>query len=804
MTQHETSRPALDGFLRWGGMGLVLVCALVRAAVSYDPLPYWSMDPMQVQTPLVGLGAAQSQIVDTLAVLGAGMVLLGAARAGTLMVWPCVLALLGAAGVVLHSVALRTWHLDHARIGATWMSAALCGVAAAHACRDARVARLVIAVAMGASVLFVARGLVQVLVEHPETVREYRANREAFIAAQGWMPGSQSVAIFERRLNQPEALGWFGLSNVFASFAGAALVAYAGWTLRAFALRSRRELPDGWAGVLAIAALVAGAGLYLSRSKGGVGAAAIGLGVLALVALVCRGGSPGALRRRCSAGLGGAVAMGLIVLALGAVFARGLVGERIGELSLLFRSFYLEGATRIFASHPVFGVGPDGFKQAYLVAKPPISPEEVQSPHSVLFDFAATLGAFGLAWCGLFGWLVMRVGWGLVAQPRTAAAEPGAVAHRELRLDAWACALAPIAVVAAGIYLESATITPENALVRLVGMLAWAGVAIGTVALMRACATWLIPAAAAGVALAVHAQIEVTPVWPSSAGLFMVVLGAVAGAALGPARRGAGGGPRLLQIGVAGAVLALALVWARVGLAPTARWQGHLRAAAEAVSAVAQINVRLEALRRGHSPHDSPVEVAADLAHMTGLPVPTGEREFEFAMNALIYRRSSAAIEHLRQAAAAAPSSTATVEWLSRMHLVGAGAAGAVGLVDDGLAEGAEDAAAAHSGRYPSAASWNVLANVQMGRYELDRDTDHLYRAARVLEATDPMDPYGLQVPHRLARLYIRLREREKAAEWAGIALERDKLQRLDPLRRLPLAERRELEELRRASPPPS
>ena len=92
----------------------------------------------------------------------------------------------------------------------------------------------------------------------------------------------------------------------------------------------------------------------------------------------------------------------IIAAALLAVIARGLVGERIGELSLLFRWFYMQGATHIFADHWLLGVGPADFKDAYMIAKPATSPEDVSSPHSILLDWVATLGLGGLAWCVLF------------------------------------------------------------------------------------------------------------------------------------------------------------------------------------------------------------------------------------------------------------------------------------------------------------------------------------------------------------------------------------------------------------------
>jgi hypothetical protein len=79
-------------------------------------------------------------------------------------------------------------------------------------------------------------------------------------------------------------------------------------------------------------------------------------------------------------------------------------------------------------------------------------------------------------------------------------------------------------------------------------------------------------------------------------------------------------------------------------------------------------------------------------------------------------------------------------------------------------------------------------------RHELDSNPAHLAAAADALAKADRLDPYGLPFPVRLVRVYSALGDRPKAAEWARVALERDQLQRLDPVRRLTDAERKLIE----------
>ena len=105
--------------------------------------------------------------------------------------------------------------------------------------------------------------------------------------------------------------------------------------------------------------------------------------------------------------------MGSTAITLLGVAARGLIGESLGERSILFRWFYMRGATGIIADEPVLGVGPAGFQPAYAMHKPAISPEDVTSPHSIFFDYIATLGVFGVALGVLAILAIWRIGTGL-------------------------------------------------------------------------------------------------------------------------------------------------------------------------------------------------------------------------------------------------------------------------------------------------------------------------------------------------------------------------------------------------------
>jgi hypothetical protein len=786
----QFERRAIPAAMRWAGVALILSCALVRALAATDPFPYFGVDPMQFAEPLIGIGPKESLILDVLTMLGAGLVLLAEAARGGVMVWPLAAAGIACAGAMLHGFLLqRAWSLEDVRIGGVWMSGVLGAVAMMHACRDARVLRLVAAISIGAVMLFAARGFVQVVVEHQETVRQYQESKDAYIAAQGWAPGSASVRAFERRLSQPEATGWFGLSNVFASFAAAAMVTLAGWAALAIACRRRRTLPDGWMGLLLLGAAFAAAGLVLARSKGGFAAAGLGLAVLVAARMA---GRLGGVREASMKRLGGWLAMALVAAALVGVVLRGIIGERIGELSLLFRWFYMQGAVGVFAAEPLTGVGPANFKEAYQVAKPPLSPEEVLSPHSVLLDFAATLGLFGVVLGWLWVWMVYRSGsWLLAGHPRDAVAGEQATPG-QLRVDAWVCVLIPFAAVAFSTMLEQQALTPDMAVMRLLGLLMWAGVSIAAVAMMRVEPNWRWPLAAGVLVLAVHSQIEVTPVWHSSAPLAWVFVGMLAGGAAEALPRwrlrGAWG------VAAALAVLAAAAAWSWRGLLPMATWQRVLAMAAQELHPVAEMRMRL--MRLGQDPLDSPREVMIDLGSLTGRQPPRNAAEVDFAMHQLVATRTEVAAMQLGAALEVAPTHLPTVESLVRLHLSRAASLQALAL-PEGATKAAEAAAAAAEkllSASPTAGAYNLMANVQISWFEFDQTAAHLEQAVAALEAADGLDPYGLSIPIRVMKLHLRLGNDEAARRWAGTVLDRDELQRLDPLRRLTDEERRQVE----------
>lgn len=770
--------------LRSAGLWIVLVCALIRCLVAPEPFPYWDIDPGRIVLPVTGLTPTMSIGLDVVTVFAAGGALLGEVLAGLpLLLVPVMLWLLGCCGAAIQGLVLRSGSIEDLRVGATWCAAMTTGLTAMHLCRDARLKRVTLAAAVGIIAILAAKGLVQVFYEHAETVARYNRDKESFWQSQGWSAESVQVKNFERRLKQPEATGWFGLSNVFATFAASTGAMLTGCAILAWReARVKRRMPDGWAGVLTLAAIAALGAVVLAGGKGGFTVAGLGLAMLAGFMLIQRG----PLSRRISPRLGGAIALGLVVVALAGVMLRGLVGERFGELSLLFRWYYMQGATRAFAETPgsvLWGTGPDGFRDAYMRLKPALSPEEVTSPHSVLFDWGATLGVFGLAWGGLWLTWVWRLG--TTIGPATEASEAIEVPGDPpppIKPEGWYAGLAISAAVLGATWFERELGSPEQAGVRIVGLAAWIGVTMVLLQLWRVSRTAAAMTCIGALAAAAHCQIEVTPVWTGSACWITLVL-AAAGASTIPVRR-AGREDAGLIAPVFAIILAGVFAW--IGLMRVSRWEGSLAEASERMRPLAELrsrwaNVRSQSLLEG----DSKQMVARDLGVLLNAPSPRSDQEVESALTKLSQNSCGQAANSLDRAAQLAPNHFATTEALCRTLMEESAAQGILGENPRATVAFALDRATAFAARRRTASAYGLVGNIHAAKFADDHDPASLTAAIEAWNQAALLDPYGTSFPLRIFRQLVEAGKTKQARPFAAKLLELNELLRLDPLKRL-------------------
>lgn len=762
--------------------------ALLRTLVQIVPALWFDVDPAVDPSP-AGWGPAHTLALDALVLALSGFVYAVAMpRAGRADALAAAAALVPGIAVAWHGAHLA----DDAWRGAGWLAAMVSASALWTAVRvlprgAALRAALLAVLLAGAGPLLLRCGM-QLAFEHAATVEHYRADRAAVLAANGWPPESPQALLFERRLFQLEASGWFGLSNVASSLLVAMALACGG-----LAWGGWRTLERGTTLLLAIVAGGCMAVVAINGSKGALGAAALGTGVALIVAWVTarRGTRTWWPALACLAPVG-------VVLLL--VLARGLAGEAFGERSLLFRWQYLQGAFLAWWEAPWMGTGPAGFAQAYLRTRPDRAPEEIVSAHSVGVDWIAALGVVVLPWIALLVALVC--GAGTAAQSalvRAASLEaspaPAAVGRRFLV----AALVVVFGACAIGASVEVHALDAQGLIARAVGIAL--GLAL-TVGVVQALETPSRPAAlgvlAGGMALILHAQVEMT-VWSAGSAAWVVAFLAVAAAGPrsgGARERGAGSGGGGREIGgrtvetgegasresraaaagvAAAALLAMTasggvLVWAAIPAAmETRRMERAAAPLAEharawlAAGAAAQGTGSTDAARqRGAVPVDARVDAAELLANGEGLFPPWADRPL----------RLVASLE----------------QWTLALASMRADAPGFTQRAARALGE-----AEAAVRRAPTE---SVLGAAQGVALEAARSPDEataheaVESARRWAEAQLERSPRAVGVWLRLARVRAGMGDHQGAREAYRRALAADDSYALDPIRQLSPAER--------------
>ena len=742
----------------------LLAVAGVRVSCSHDPFPGWSGDPFEVVNPILGITPRVSMALDVLALFASGIIL-ACERVRPLLTGFLILA---AAAVLLHCFHVSPQRLDDAVLGLTWLSGLASAMAMMACCRRVEIRSLAMASLAGMMPLLAFKGLHQYLVEHRETLAAFLADKDRFLAAQGWAPGSAMALGYERRLSQPEATGWFGLANVYASLAAATLVLGVGMLLPAFVRPSRIWKRTG----AVLLTLLGAAMLGASGAKGGMAAAALGIGVLASSSFARARPASHAARLRIATALAIACVAGPLAL----VLLRGLIGTAWGELSILFRWFYLQGATTIAQDHWMLGTGPAGFREAYMFAKPPLAPEDVTSPHSVLFDYASTLGIGGVAAGGLF--FAMALGAARTCMLPAAMVVDAAVSLRtQIRL-----AVAPIiAAVMVGAMLEQAIQSPAMTLLRIMALGCGGLVAATILSVARhAMAALGVALAAAALALAAHAQIEMTMVTQGSVGWICCLLGTAAAASEAAAVRAAP--PSRLARIVSAAPCGAALACAALLTLRVVDWESHLRMGYAHASVIAEFQTRMASMERSMvAREDSPARLVEELSDVLGTSVPSTPEGVAAAMARLRERKAAACLEQLESASKAWPDHFATGRVFARLLL----ARGLADGLDSETTRRALEVTRRGAREAGTSVAWSWHATCLLAA-DPAAHRDEAINALRRAASLAPREPSHAV---RLARLLEGV-DRIESAAWAARALACDDNMRLDPLLQLPEAER--------------
>jgi len=246
--------------------------------------------------------------------------------------------------------------------------------------REARaLATVMVALAVGLAVF----GGYDRQVVQPAVRAHYAAHPESALREAGIAPEHRKQ--FEDRLNSPEPLATFALTNSLAGFLTPWLIVALG-ALFDEARRGRRGT--------AVAALVCCAAiaacLFWTKSRSAYLAVAAGGLAVALGTL-----RPWRWLKTPRAWL---IAIAIVaLLAVGVAYA--IAVEAVdhdlflgARRSLEFRLEYWRATATMCADHPLLGVGPGNFQSRYTQYKLPQASEEIADPHSFAFEVAATAG----------------------------------------------------------------------------------------------------------------------------------------------------------------------------------------------------------------------------------------------------------------------------------------------------------------------------------------------------------------------------------------------------------------------------
>ncbi|MFG0300522.1 MAG: O-antigen ligase family protein [Phycisphaerales bacterium JB047] len=741
--------------LAWLGLLLVALLCIARAMIEHDPFPWWQSDPFVFSPPLIGLTPRWALLFHIL-ILSASIVFLIGQRlrglAPSSMQSVLLLAALAALGY--HAF------IDTERVlGVSSVTAVACVLfiaTQAHTLPGAQ--RVIGTVAIGFALMLAAVGVFEVFISHPQTIEAFEQGRDAFYAARGWSEHSFEALAYERRLRNPEPIAWFGLTNVFASFAAASgagllAIAIAAW-------RQHRPL----ALITGIAAIISITMLFLTGSKGGIGVLLLGLGLVAATTFT----RINLLRGRTVMALCGLVLLGLIV--------RGLIGEGLGERSLLFRFQYLIGGLSIWLHDPLLGCGPGMFQDQYTLLKPDLSPEDVASPHSVVISWIATLGLGGIALTGLLIRLLLRLG----PTEQTSIKAPASTPKDADRNTKMALLLVALPTLLA-LRMQTGVLSLQGMLALLLGAALWGGLSAGVIRSRVPDTLIRRGVLAAATVLIVHAMLEVTGTLIVSAPLWALSIGIACNLPVSDGKKRRGDLPAL--VGMLAIAVVLISRWGTINA-----WERSLHAGASGATGVAQVHSAVNDLEFSSDPQRDLYTISSMLQHLVGHPVGSTLDAIIPTLNQAEVNTRFGSVDHLQTALDARPGHTPTRISLSQQLLWLASVAQSSGQVDQSLAYW-DRATGLFEGVALNAQGHRWAGNIWYGRVSafpesrdhpewMEHARDHWVSAA----ALSPHEP---RIALKLMNVSLDLGDSTEAAGWAKRVIELHERTRLDPLRGL-------------------
>jgi O-antigen ligase len=404
--------PRAAAWLTRVAFGLAVALVLTRATMLEslrDPL---DVAPGSPPAPR-GVGPGAALVLDLLAWLPALLVLARGALDRTFRVrFSRAHGLM--ATLALWAVLSTAWADDKFAAvvsGFHWLSATVFLWGVSQLVRSWRRLRLVAGACAGLLLVYAAQAFTYKYVELPELQREWSEHRDRHLSERGFEPGSYAALMFEGKILRGELIGFGASANTFAAVTVLLMVVTAGAVVQ----RMADGDAAGWAVVPAVGLALGVCILAWTDSKTAFATPFVAAGIFVVLAV-----ARGWLARRAK--LAYLAGVTLVALAAAAVVGHGLNHGSLVIDSMTFRWRYWLGSARVFAEHPLLGVGWDNFGLHYLAHRLPIAGEEIRDPHNFIVRFFTELGTVGgalaLAW-------MLRLWWELT-RPRLATADADA------------------------------------------------------------------------------------------------------------------------------------------------------------------------------------------------------------------------------------------------------------------------------------------------------------------------------------------------------------------------------------------
>jgi len=197
--------------------------------------------------------------------------------------------------------------------------------------------------------------------------------------------------LFEHSLYSKDVRGFFVTGNSAGSFALLALFAAVAMFIED--IRSiKSNLHERLGNIVAsgIIALLCLLGLLMTASKGAIGASII---AAALITCCIFFGNWLKAHKKVILAVGLLIAL---IVGTGTILYGVTHGRLPGGNSMLVRWQYWKAAVKMYADHPLTGVGPGNFANFYTIYKNPAALETVSDPHNFLLSILTQYGPIGL------------------------------------------------------------------------------------------------------------------------------------------------------------------------------------------------------------------------------------------------------------------------------------------------------------------------------------------------------------------------------------------------------------------------